>query len=72
MAVDADRHVTDLRPTLRARLEELAEGLGVGGPGHHELTARFEDGHLRWFERRAIRVPASVLESDDGLAAASA
>ena len=71
MAVDADPHETEIRPTLRARLEELAEGLGVGGPGHHELTARFEDGHLRWFERRAIRVPASVLEGDDGPAASA-
>jgi hypothetical protein len=51
-----------IRLDLREQLEHVAEALGLGGVGQHELTVRFQDGRLRWWEGRSIRVPASTLD----------
>jgi hypothetical protein len=60
--VDADRRESEIHPTLREEFEHLAEKLGCGLSGDHELLGRFQNGRLRWFEHRTIRVPASAIE----------
>jgi hypothetical protein len=50
----------ELRPDLRAQLEQVAEAIGLG-VGQTELVTRYQDGRLKWWETRRVRVPASEL-----------
>lgn len=50
-----------LRPDLRAQLEEIAVSIGLG-VGETDLRLRFSEGRLRWFETATVRSPPSRLE----------
>lgn len=65
-----DAAAAPLPLALRTQIERVAEVLGLS-TGHTQLLLDFVDGHLRWWEPRHVRRPASALEAFDAQAASA-
>lgn len=56
-----------LRGLVELTLRRLAEQGKIPAGGEREIVFRLDgDGNLRWYEPRAIRVPASELDQPAG------
>jgi len=63
--VDADTLAPSVRKLLELDLARLADEGHMSKHGQREVTFRLDErGHVKWFESRRIRVPASELEPE--------